>query len=396
MRELLWLLAIIAIDICFLLYGLSGLSISYYEADILINQKTPLHYLVKFSCDIFGYNDFGLRVPFLVMHVMNILLIYFISKSILKKPHDSLLVVVVFILLPGINASALVVNEASTAILFTLLFVWCWQKEFFLHAYLLLVVALGIDNSFVILYLSLFFYAIMKKENLLLILSLLLFSLGMYLYGFDSGGKPKGYFLDTMGVYSAVLSPFLFLYYIYTLYRIAIKEDKHILWYISFGSFVFTLIFSLRQRLMLEDFLPFAIIAIPLMVKVFLNSYRVRLPKFRKLHKIISVFVLSTLFISFLLIVTNKVLYLVGDNPQKHFAYKHNVAKELSSWLLDKNVSKVHVDNERLALRLRFYGIENGMDYKLIEIFSDKSAKDIFTLKFGLKTIVKYKLVKYK
>jgi hypothetical protein len=45
------------------------------------------------------------------------------------------------------------------------------------------------------------------------------------MYSFDTGGKPKGYFLDALGVYAAIFSPLLFLYFIYSMYRILIKEE---------------------------------------------------------------------------------------------------------------------------------------------------------------------------
>ncbi len=148
MKQIYLFFLIIFVHVAFLLYALSGLSISYYEADILFNQNTPLHYLVDITCKIFGYNDFGLRVPFLFIHVINICLIYLISKNILKKPQDCILAVIVYVMLPGVNASALIVNEASTAILFTLLFIWCWQSGYYMYAYLVLILSLEYISPF--------------------------------------------------------------------------------------------------------------------------------------------------------------------------------------------------------------------------------------------------------
>lgn len=393
--EVAWLWTIIVVDIAFLFFSASGLSISYKEALILYEAKTPLHYLVKGSCYLFGNNDFGLRVPFIAIHVINVLLIYSISKPQLKNKIDRLMCVLVYVMLPGINTAALVVNEASLAIFITLLFVWCWQNRLYLHSYLILLVSLGIDNSFAIFYLALFFYGVAKKQKTLFILCLILFSASMYIYGFHTHGRPRGYFLDTIGVYAATLSPLLLLYYIYTLYRIAIKEKKHILWFISFGAFIFTLIFSLRQRLALEDFLPFAVIAVPLMMRVFLNSYRVRLPRHRKLHKIILGIVLGSLILNFLLIIANKSLYIFYKTPSKHFAYKYNVAKELAAWLHVKGVDKIYIDDSKMRLRLKFYGISSGNKYELKKLDLDSNDKDIFKLNFAFKPISRYKIISF-
>lgn len=393
--EMAWLWAIILIDIAFLLFSASGLSISYKEAVILYEAKTPLHYLVKGSCYLFGYSDFGLRVPFIFIHVINVLLIYSISKPQLKNKIDRLMCVFVYVLLPGINTAALVVNEASLAIFITLLFVWCWQNRLYLHSYLVLFVSLGVDNSFAIFYLALFFYGVVKRQKGLFIICLVLFSASMYIYGFNTHGKPKGYFLDTIGVYAATLSPLLLLYYIYTLYRIAIKEKKHILWFISFGAFVFSLIFSLRQRLALEDFLPFAAIAVPLMMRVFLNSYRVRLPIHRRLHKISLGIVLGSLVLNFLLIIANKSLYIFYKTPSKHFAYKYNVAKELANWLHVNGANKIHIKDKELRLRLKFYGISDGDRLELKKLKLSNSDKDSFKLNFAFKAISRYKIIPF-
>lgn len=93
-------------------------------------------------------------------------------------------------------------------------------------SHIVLIASLFIDNSFAMFYIALFIYAAMNRKMDMLVLTLILFGTSMFLYGFDTGGKPKGYFVDTFGVYATVFSPFLFLYFIYSMYRILIKEDK--------------------------------------------------------------------------------------------------------------------------------------------------------------------------
>ncbi|MDD3344473.1 MAG: glycosyltransferase family 39 protein [Sulfurospirillaceae bacterium] len=366
MREPLYLFLILCVSTFLLMCGVHTISISYDEANIFFNGSNAVHYIALYSTKIFGQNDLALRAPFIVLHLLSIIILYKIGKLILKRRLDRILSVAIYALLPGVNSVALFVNSGSLVIFFTLLFVYLYMREFKISAYLVLIVSLFIDNSFAILYVALFFYALFNHKKEMLALTFILFSCSMYLYGYDTGGKPKGYFLDTVGVYAIIFSPFLFLYFVYALYRILIKEEKNILWYISFFSLLFSLMLSLRQKLLLEDFAPFVVLAIPLMIKVFFNSYRVRLPQFRKYHNFFFSFVIITLLCNTGLSFLNQPLYTLMRNPSKHFAIKYHIAKELAEELKKRGISKVNVKDDKMALRLKFYGIESDDSYRLI------------------------------
>jgi hypothetical protein len=45
----------------------------------------------------------------------------------------------------------------------------------------------------------------------------------------------------------------------------------------------------------LNTFAPYVVIAIPLMLKTFLHSYRIRLKQFRKVHNIIAILIIGML-----------------------------------------------------------------------------------------------------
>jgi len=367
MKENLQLALILLLSSIFLVLETNSISISANEAQIFFNGSGIVHYISHIFIGILGQNDLALRLPFIIFNIFSLFLIYKIGKLFLKRKADRILSTVIFALLPGINSAALLVNSASLVIFLTLLFVYLYMYKYRTLSYVVLIFALFVDNSFSILYLSLLFFAISKKDNKLLIFSLILFGISMYMYGFDDGGKPKGYFLDTFGIYAAIFSPFLFLYYIYSLYRILIKEEKNLLWYISFVAFIFSLLLSFRQRVQLEDFAPFVTLAIPLMVRVFFNSYRVRLPEFRRWHRAISAFVLFFLVINTFFTFVNKPLYSLFPNPKRHFAYKYNIAKELANKLKLQNIYKINTANTNLAKRLKFYGIKGGGDKILVE-----------------------------
>ena len=73
--------------------------------------------------------------------------------------------------------------------------------------------------------------------------------------------------------------------------------------------------------------------------------------------------VLFVLLINVTITIFNKPIYLLLENPKKHFAYKYNFAKELAAELKDNNIDKIQSDDEELLLRLRFYGITEGDKY---------------------------------
>ncbi len=365
----------ILIDFIFLSFYTTQISISYREAKIYFLNDDFLHNIIHFSTYIFGQNDFGLRIVFIFLHFLNLILIYNLSKSILKKDSDRFLSILIYALLPGVNSSALIISEANIIIFLTLIFIYLFFK-FRKLSFVLLTLLLFIDNSFAILFLSLFFYSSHKRDKFLFFYSFLLFTISIYVFGFDTGGKPKGFFLDTLGVYSAIFSPFIFIYFFYSIYRVLIKGDKNLLWFITFTALVFSLILSFRQKLNIADFAPFVVIAIPIMVKVFLSSYRVRIKKFRKHYYYMFLFLIFTLSINFTIMFYNKPLYNILYK-EKHFAYKFHNAKELVSILKLSNVNRVNFDDKRMALRVKFYGIESGNEYRISSFAINSNSKKV-------------------
>ena len=394
MKEINLVFIVITTSVLFLLYGVNSLSIRYEEAVILFEGTSLVHYLVYFSTKLFGQTDLALRLPFIVLHIASLILLYKIGKLFLKRKLDRVVSITLYAMLPGVNSVAILVNGAYIAIFLTLLFVYLYMYGYKKASFLVLVAALFADNSFAILYISLFFYSIFNKERQLLILSLVLFGLSMYMYGFDTGGKPKGYFLDALGVYAAVFSLFIFLYLVYALYRILIKEEKNLLWYISFSTLVLSLILSLRQKLLLEDFAAFVVIAIPLVVKVFFNSYRVRLPQHRKYHNItfgvVFIFLILNLTVSYF----NKPLYHFIKEPDNHLAYKYHIAKDLAKILKEKNIKNISMEDEKLALRLKFYDIQDGGIYKLARSSFKKTDFQKIDIKYYDKIVESFYLYK--
>jgi len=378
-----------------LLFLIGDISISYKEALIFFeNDKLLLSFITNTSCSIFGQNDYSLRIPFVLFYIGSSILIYLLTDNYFKLKRDQLISLAIFMVLPGVNSAALLVNESIIVIFFTLLYLYLYKVKN-RNSYWLLIVFLFLDNSFAILFLALFFYSLKKKENILLVLSLVLFGISMSMYGFDMGGRPRGYFLDTFGIYATIFSPVLFIYFFYSLYRIGLKYEKDIFWYISITALSLSLIFSLRQKIQIEDFAPFVVISIPIMVKLFTHSLRIRLKEFRKIHYFIARFALVILVLNFLGFVFNKYFYLFIENPKKHFAYDYHLAKELSSELKNIDVDSILTSDKSLALRLRFYKIKAG-DKFYITYHKSQHYNYLIDIKYHNKSIDKFYIHTFK
>ncbi len=393
MKNFKFLVILLGLDLSALLYGISTLSISTDEASIyfgerdkfLIFSHSLLYYISHWGTSIFGQNDFGLRMPFLFFHFLSCLFLYCLALKYTKTKLDAFFSLLLFVLLPGTVASALIVNMASLVIFLTLVILCAYEYKKKWLFYIFLIIALFIDKSFNILFLTFFFFGIYKRDSILLTLSLTLFGLSMSYYGFETGGRPRGYFLDTLGIFAACFSPLVFVYFFYTIYRLTFQKNKNLLWFLMSVTFVFCSLFSLRQKLYLDDFLPFCVICTPLLVRTLMQSYRVRLPMFRLKYKIFIECTMIFLVFCYFLIVANQILYFFINNPNHHFAKNYHFAKELAIALKKHGVFKLRTA-QNLQKRLKFYGIEDSNELYLKSIKKGEKLdadKKTVEVKFG-------------
>ncbi|RQD97986.1 glycosyltransferase family 39 protein [Campylobacter hepaticus] len=399
-----FVILLLSFDILALLYGISTLSISTDEANIYFDQQKNsfifshnlLYYISHLGTFIFGQNDFGLRLPFLFFHFLSCLLLYLLALKYTKTQLDAFFSLLLFILLPGTVASALLLNAASLVIFLTLAILCAYEYKKKWLFYILLVGALFIDKSFNILFLTFFFFGIYKKNAILLTLSLILFGMSISFYGFDTGGRPRGYFLDTLGIFAACFSPLVFIYFFYTIYRLTFQKHKNLLWFLMSVTFVFCSLLSLRQKLFLDDFLPFCVICTPLLVKTLMQSYRVRLPVFRLKYKIFIECAIIFLILCYFVIVANQILYFFINEPQRHFANNYHFVKELALELKKEGVLELKTE-PNLQKRLQFYGIKDSKVVYLKLLNNRKKInpnEKIIKIKFGKYEKI-YKIINY-
>ena len=352
------LFLIIGIDISILFYETSTLSISHYEASLLYGEFSFIQLLENISFFLFGQNDLSLRMPMIILHVVSIILLYKISKKYLIDYRNRLWLISIFILLPGVVSSALLVDSAGLVIFGLLLFIYIYENYNLKYIYFLLPLLAVLDNGFLYLFISLMIFSFYTKNRDLFLYNIFLFLVSLFIYGIDLGsGSPRGHLLDTIGIYSAIFTPIIFVYIFYILYKRFLSKDINIIWFIATIPLLLTLLLSFRQKIYLEEFAPYLIMALPLTAQSFYSSYRVRLKQFRRNYKII--FILSALFlvVNFVVVLFNRELYLIIENPKKHFASKMHIAKELSIELKKRGIYCVTAE-PKMQKRLKFYGID--------------------------------------
>lgn len=357
-RNYFWLFALLILSSCALLWLSSTLSISYDEAQSFFNAQDFGGFASRLSVQLFGQNDFALRLPFLLLHLCNTLLMFYLAKGFLKRDTDALFCALLFCLLPGVNAVALLVTNGGIVIALTLI-LCLWVQKYNAIPYWLLLVMAFVDKSFALVFVALIFYGIANKNTRLIVLSLLLFALNMYVYGLEIGGRPSGYFLDSNGHLLLIFSPLLYLYFLYTLYRYFNAKIKPLMWYIASVSLGFIWLLSLRQRVQMETFAPLLIVGIPLMVSLYFSGLRVRLPQFRARYTIPFLMTFLVLLVLSGTLFLSKPLFVLFPNANEHFASRHFIVKEIAQELKNRGFYRVKTE-KKMQERLRFYGIARG------------------------------------
>jgi hypothetical protein len=258
-------------------------------------------------------------------------------------------------LIPGMIISSIVIDKAVYLIFLTLLFIFLYEKIRIL-TYILLLTYVFFDKSLIFLYLGLVFYSMYKKDTKFLIFNLILLSINANYFEYQIHGKPKGYFIDVFGVYFLVFSPFIFLYFLYAMYKnLFCKKD--IVFFISAIAFFVSIFLSFRQKIKIDDFGPYTLIFVLNMTKIFLKSYKVRLPKFRIFYKMLFIFLFSSL------IIFDIALFLNKYTPAKKLSYSFYFIKPLVKILKYKNINHISSNNKKLFKILEFYGISSGNKY---------------------------------
>ena len=321
---------------------------------IYLQHNYPITFIENIFLNIFGHNNFALRLPSLILSILSIFLYYQISKKYLKTATDIYLSTLVFALMPGFIIASLLFNKSIYLIFLVLFFIYLFLYHRFL-SYILLLIYTIIDYSFFTLYLALIFYSIYKRDTKFLIYSLLLFMINANYFDYTIGGKPKGHFLDVLMIYFSIFSPFVFIYFIYSLIK-SMKKPS-LLWFISSVALLFSILLSFRQKIKIDDFAPFVIIAVIFMIMVFFKDYRIRLKIFRSFYRKLFIFLFSSLVIFDIVLFISP--YYFKDKIFSQFRYSHKI----SLFLKQHNIDNIKCNNPHFCKKLYFYGLHKGDEY---------------------------------
>jgi len=350
-----WVTLIYAITI---LYLAATIPITPHEAKILYLSHDLLHILMKWG-EHFSSNIFGLRIFFVFFGFLSILFFYELSKRYFSKREDAYLSTLIFMLLPGIVTGSILVNIAIIVLPLVLLFVLLYEKNYFILLPFVMLALFFIHEASIIFFIAIFLYAVTQKDQKLAILSAAFLVAFVYLAkGIDIGGQPSGHFAEIFGLYATVFSPLVFFYFFYTMYRILLRGDKTLLWYISFTALAFSLLLSIRQRIHITDFVPYVVIAIPLMLNLYYHSVRVRLLEFQKKYKFGFKVVMFTLFLTIFSMLLYQLMFHVVKDYKKYFSNSIYAPYFLAEELKSKGISCKDTSSIKEHYQLLYYNIE--------------------------------------
>ncbi|MBD3790495.1 MAG: hypothetical protein IE885_09085 [Campylobacterales bacterium] len=338
-------------------YLASTLPISPHEAKMLYASHDVTASLMQWGEQHIG-GFFGLRLFSFLFGFLSIGLFYQVSRLYLKKEEDIFLATTIFMWLPGLLTAAIQANSAILVIVLVLFFILVYEKGYFVLSLPLMLGLFFVHEASIIFFIALLIYGVVHKDKKLAIITASFLITFVYLAkGISIGGRPSGHFAEIFGLYATVFSPLVFLYFFYAMYRILLREEKTLLWYISFTALVFSLLLSIRQRVYITDFGPYVMIAVVLMIEVFNKSIRVRLPQFQRKYRWGFYTVIAVLIFNTLLIVFHKPIFALMDDPKKHFAYRIYKPYWLMQELRQKGQSCFDTHDERLRYQLRYYGV---------------------------------------
>ncbi|MBN2722233.1 MAG: hypothetical protein JXQ77_05390 [Campylobacterales bacterium] len=301
---------------------------------------------------------FGLRFFFLMAGLFSIALFYIVANDTFKDKKDAALATAIFAMLPGIIIGSVLANIAMLVLLCILLYLIAYHRKWYILEIIALAALFLLHDASILFFIAIAIYGAVNKEKRTLVYGSVFTILLIFLdRGIEIGGIPKGHFVEIFAIYASLFSPFVFLYFMYTIYRIWLREHKSIIWYISSIALFLSLLLSIRQRIFITDFAPYIFIGIIFMMQIYYQSLRVRLPAFQVVYKRGLWVSLSILIFSILFILLQPLIFSVTHGLYFNFTNKVYVPYLLSQEL--KASGKHCYDTKRIkeSYQLQYYGI---------------------------------------
>ncbi|CUV65949.1 conserved membrane hypothetical protein [Sulfurovum sp. enrichment culture clone C5] len=320
----------------------------FYKSDGLVSKFMHFGYS-------FFQNTFGIRLLFVINATVALFLFDIFSRDILKDKNDALQASAIFALLPAMIFGGAIANIALIVFNLVLIYLISYYRKFYFGEAIALLLLFLIHDASIFFFLSIFIYGVFKKEKRTAIFGVLaLIGFWYFHRGIEISGHPWGHFVETFSIYAAVFSPFIFLYFLYVIYRIWIKEEKDIVWSISSFAFFVSILLSIRQRILVTDFTPYVLVGFVLMFRVYFQSLRVRLPKFQKIYKNGFNISMGSLVVVLIFVFSQPLIF--NFNGQYLFTKVYEPYK-IQKQLKEKNIHCFNSKNKKAELQLKFYGI---------------------------------------
>jgi hypothetical protein len=353
-QHFIWVTFLYAIAV---LYLAASAPISPHEAKAFYTSSDIVSTLMHMGDTLFG-NLFGLRIFFVFFGFLSILFFYELSRRYFDKREDAYLATFIFMLLPGIVTGSTLANIAIIVLPLVLLFVLLYEKNHFVLLPFIMLILFFIHEASIIFFIALLLYGVLHKDRKLSIFAAAFLIAFVYLAkGIEISGRPSGHFAEIFGLYAAVFSPFIFFYFFYVMYRIFLREEKSLLWYISFTALLFSLLLSIRQRIGITDFTPYVLIAVPLMLHLYHNSLRVRLPEFQKKYILGFKVIMATLILSSLSILLYQVMFDITKDTKRFYSNSVYAPYILAEALKADMIDCYNGTDEKERYQLQYYNI---------------------------------------
>lgn len=330
--------------------------ISPHEAYTLYYEDNLDHNLMLFGLTyIDGF--FGFRWVFYLFGLLNIALYYYLSSFYFKNIAERYISTMIFMFLPGVITSITLVNISVIVITLVLFFLIAYKQGWLAFELIAMTVLLFVHDSAVIFFISIALYGYFVKEKRVFSAALVFSILALWIGELEIGGRPRGHFLEIFGLYAALFSPFVFVYFCYSLYRVYYKKKHDIIWYIATVGLLFSSILSIRQRVSITEFAPYILLGVIFIYKVYSESLKVRLKIYQTKYKRIFMTVFVTLILGSMTIIFHQALFIFFDDRSKHFAYSIYEPYWLSQELKSKNILLYDTKFIKKRAQLQYYGI---------------------------------------
>lgn len=262
----------------------------------------------------------GLRLFPYLLGLLNAWLYWKILEGYFTLSSDRRFAFFLYLILPGVIASGVLLNEATYAFTMVLLFLLGHQRRSLRLQLLALFLLLPTPTAAFAFYAMIGLYGYRKGDYRLMTLGLILLPLSLLVGGYDFSGRPRGHFLELLGVYAALFSPLFFIYYFYALYRVSLEGPRDIYWYVASGAMVISILLSIRQQILIVDFSPYLLAGAMIPIAVYFRSLRVRMRSFQGPYRLAGAIVVATMILSALTLFLHRPIYRMLGSPKGFFA----------------------------------------------------------------------------